>query len=227
MSPSTLDEDPPRAGRAAPLPPEERRAAILEAVLPVLRERGVEATTRELAAAAGVAEGTLFRVFPDKKAIVRAAVALVIDPAPLVAELEGIGPDVDVRTAVRLAVGALQTRAQDVTTLLVLAHHTLVDDADRPGTPGARRPPGPDGRTPQDVVADALADLLDRHREQLRRPPAMCARILQAVVFASARPGVAGTAMPLTADELTELVLDGLLVAATTPTATRTQEATC
>src|SRR3954451_15091468 len=135
MSPSIVDAEPPRATRAAPLPPDERRAAIVTAVLPVLRERGADATTRELAAAAGVAEGTLFRVFPDKKAIVRAAVEQVIDPRPLVAELEGIGPDVDVRSAVRLAVGALQARAQDVVAVLVLAHHTLVDDADRPGTP--------------------------------------------------------------------------------------------
>ncbi|MBN9326134.1 MAG: TetR family transcriptional regulator, partial [Cellulomonas sp.] len=45
------------------MPPDERRRAILRAVLPVVRERGADVTTRELAEAAGVAEGTLFRVF--------------------------------------------------------------------------------------------------------------------------------------------------------------------
>ncbi|ACZ30461.1 regulatory protein TetR [Xylanimonas cellulosilytica DSM 15894] len=56
--------------RAAPLAPDERRAAILDAVLPLVAERGHDVTTRELAAAAGVAEGTLFRVFPDKNALI-------------------------------------------------------------------------------------------------------------------------------------------------------------
>jgi AcrR family transcriptional regulator len=59
----------PAARRAAPMAPDERRASIIEAVLPLVYERGVDITTRELAAAAGVAEGTLFRVFDDKSAL--------------------------------------------------------------------------------------------------------------------------------------------------------------
>jgi AcrR family transcriptional regulator len=39
-------------------------------VLPLVRERGHDVTTRELAAAAGVAEGTLFRVFADKHELI-------------------------------------------------------------------------------------------------------------------------------------------------------------
>jgi AcrR family transcriptional regulator len=38
--------------------------------MPLVAERGHDVTTRELAAAAGVAEGTLFRVFPDKNALI-------------------------------------------------------------------------------------------------------------------------------------------------------------
>jgi AcrR family transcriptional regulator len=59
--------------RAAPLTPDDRRAAVLDAVLPLVAERGAGVTTRELAAAAGVAEGTLFRAFPDKATLVAAA----------------------------------------------------------------------------------------------------------------------------------------------------------
>ena len=52
--------------RARPLPPDDRREAILEAIIPLLQERGRNVTSRELAEAAEVAEGTLFRAFGDK-----------------------------------------------------------------------------------------------------------------------------------------------------------------
>ncbi|WP_284294607.1 TetR/AcrR family transcriptional regulator [Luteimicrobium album] len=79
-----------RSGRAAPLPPDERRAAILRAVRPVLLERGVAATTRELAEAAGVAEGTLFRVFSDKLTLIGQAAFVAADPADAVPDLDAI-----------------------------------------------------------------------------------------------------------------------------------------
>ena len=79
-----------RTGRAAPLPPDERRAAILRAVRPVLLERGIAATTRELAEAAGVAEGTLFRVFTDKLSLVGQAAFVAADPADAVPDLDAI-----------------------------------------------------------------------------------------------------------------------------------------
>lgn len=64
--------DPTAAGRAAPMTPDERRAAIAAAVLPLVAERGVDVTSRELAEAAGVAEGTLFRAFGDKATLLGA-----------------------------------------------------------------------------------------------------------------------------------------------------------
>lgn len=79
-----------RSGRAAPLPLDERRAAILRAVCPVLLERGVAVTTRELAEAAGVAEGTLFRAFPDKLSLVAQAVFVAADPADAVPDIDAI-----------------------------------------------------------------------------------------------------------------------------------------
>jgi AcrR family transcriptional regulator len=83
--------------RAAPLSPDERRVAILEAVVPLVRERGLDVTTRELAAAAGVAEGTLFRVFPDKSSLVIAAayegLTHAAGAADSVAEIDSIEAD--------------------------------------------------------------------------------------------------------------------------------------
>ena len=60
--------------RAAALPPDERRAQILDAIAPVIKEHGRQASTRQLAEAAGVAEGTLFRVFASKDELIGALV---------------------------------------------------------------------------------------------------------------------------------------------------------
>ena len=75
--------------RAAPLSPDARRASIIAATLPLLRMYGREVTTSQIALAAGVAEGTLFRVFPDKETLITAAVASVFDPTADEAGLAG------------------------------------------------------------------------------------------------------------------------------------------
>src|ERR1700730_11890610 len=55
---------------ATKLSSEERRAAIIKAVRRVFAEKGFDGTTtRELADAAGVSEGLLFKHFPNKEAL--------------------------------------------------------------------------------------------------------------------------------------------------------------
>ncbi len=57
-------------GKRCPLPETDTRSKILHAARQLFARRGFEGTTtKDLAAAAGVAEGTLFRYFANKKAI--------------------------------------------------------------------------------------------------------------------------------------------------------------
>src|SRR2546423_13083334 len=76
--------------RAPALPPAGRRAAIVAATLPLLLQRGANVSTREIADAAGIAEGTIFGVFPDKEAVVQAVLRAALDPEPTERELAAI-----------------------------------------------------------------------------------------------------------------------------------------
>src|SRR5450756_2416507 len=130
-----------RNRRAAPMAPDDRRAAILAAAVPLLRERGPSVTTRELAEAAGVAEGTLFRVFPDKAALVQAALDRALGPAEVVAELRsGADADVDAVATVTRAVRVLHARSREVAALFAVAYQ-LLEESQYPHRTLHHKPP--------------------------------------------------------------------------------------
>jgi AcrR family transcriptional regulator len=76
-----LDAAPLPRQRAQPMTPEDRRAMIAEQAIPLFIEQGGALTTRQLAEHLGIAEGTIFRAFGDKDALVRAAVRAFFDRA--------------------------------------------------------------------------------------------------------------------------------------------------
>ncbi|WP_421733456.1 TetR/AcrR family transcriptional regulator [Cellulomonas sp.] len=215
---------PPRSGRATPLPPDERRAAILLAVRPVLLERGAAVTSRELAEAAGVAEGTLFRVFTDKVTLIREAVLAAIDPADSVPE---------VRTIDR----ALPLR-EKLTALMVQAHAHVGDSMRWMGLlheVGRLEPTGPTGEHREAAIRQwgrrqqagtaavtaAVAELLEPDADLLRLPVADVIELFNTVLIGftmrtvdAARRGL--DTGPPDHEQLIDLILHGVL--APTPT---------
>src|ERR1700743_3772409 len=61
------------------------RARIVAAATEVFAERGLEASTAEIASRAGVGEATLFRRFPTKDDLVTAIVAVMLEEAAAIA----------------------------------------------------------------------------------------------------------------------------------------------
>ncbi len=96
--------------RATPLPPDERRAALIAATEPLLEQYGRDVSTKRIAEAAGVAEGTIFRVFPTKKALIDAVCDQVIDLDPVCAEIDGLDRAAALETRLVSAVAIMQRR---------------------------------------------------------------------------------------------------------------------
>ena len=192
------------------MPPDERRAAIIAAALPVLRELGANATTRQIAAAAGVAEGTLFRVFADKDAIIDAAVAQVLDTGPWVENVLRIDHRLPLRPRLREAVHVLQDRIADVIGIMMIIGRTS------PQRLSAVRgqPPPADGGDP---ILAAVKDLLAPDADAFRIDLDEVGRMLRLLIFAGTHPWITDN-RPLTADEIVDLILDGIRRTAAPPT---------
>jgi AcrR family transcriptional regulator len=67
--------------RATALPPDERRSMIVAATLPLLLEHGDRVTSKQIAEAAGIAEGTVFRAFADKDELIVAVIEAARPPS--------------------------------------------------------------------------------------------------------------------------------------------------
>ncbi|HEY4333874.1 MAG TPA: helix-turn-helix domain-containing protein [Ilumatobacteraceae bacterium] len=198
--PTPVAEAPPlRKGRAVPLPPTERRAAIIAATLPLLLANGTSVTTRQIAEAAGIAEGTIFRVFPDIESLLQATVDAAYDPASVAAELRSIAAEPFERRMI-LAVRILQRRLINVWQLSALQDLPKSAALSSSGRARATRP---------DVVA--LAELFEPDRHRLRRNPTAAAQLLRGLTLAGTHPALAGE-HPMKAEEIVSLLLDGMRV---------------
>ncbi len=109
--------------RAAPLPKDERRRALMDATLPLLREHGLATSTRQIAEAAQVAEGTIFRVFASKADLVHATIADAVSPDHLIARLDAAASGHDLPQLVATTIAEVHAHARDARLLFTLVGH--------------------------------------------------------------------------------------------------------
>jgi AcrR family transcriptional regulator len=149
-------------------------------------------STRQIAEVAGVAEGTIFGVFPDKDAVVQAVLQAALDPEPTERELAAIDRSLPFEDQHRRC-GAHHA-APHAQHLAALIQHRrnrrTANSSDR-----LRRFGGP----------------FRAEQKQLRTDPVTSARRLRALTFAVSNPAFfAGK--PPTPREIVTLLLDGIRV---------------
>jgi AcrR family transcriptional regulator len=193
--------------------PAQRRAAIIEAARPLVMRHGSAVTTRQIAEACGIAEGTIFRVFPDKESVVHAVVAEVFDPAPTLRALAAVDRGLPLRARLVAATAVLQERLSDVFGLLDVL--------------GWFRPPEPEeveqrSQLPaavNDALRAAIADIVGPDEHLLRVPAPELAHVLRLLTFAGTHPKISDGRL-LAPEQIVAVVLDGLAT-------TTTEDAPC
>jgi len=193
--------------------PDDRRKAIVSVLVPLIVERGGEVSTREIARAAGIAEGTIFRVFHDKRSLLLAAAEEAINPADgqqvFDAAMEGVE---GLREKIVVAATWVQERMQLTTTVMGAVRHHLMGALHETQANGKKPRMGPPEfvlRAQEDLVR-RLTGVFEPHRDQLRTDPEVAAIALRSLLFGATRPEL-GMSAALGPEQIADLLLNGVL----------------
>lgn len=175
--------------------PDQRRAMIVAAALPLVVEHGATVTTAQVARAAGIGEGTVFRAFADKDALLAACMTEALRRDDTLAHVRAI--DLDQPLADRL-VEAVETLRGYLTRMGAVVGALGGARRDPTARPAADR-----RRESMTETVDALAGLFEPEQDQLRRDPEYLARVFHHFVMAGGEPA-----------DLVELFLHGAMTGA-------------
>ena len=165
---------------------------IIDAVIPLLIEHGRAVTSKQIAEAACIAEGTVFRAFGDKETLVQAAIEKYLDPEPFREALRAIDPALPLEHKVRAIIYLLRERFLNVMRLMA--------------TMGGERPSAPPERK---QFVQIIAHILEPDLERLNWPAEQVGHLLRLISFASAFPAL-NDGVEFSLDELTRMVLVGI-----------------
>jgi AcrR family transcriptional regulator len=203
----------PTRRRAPGMSTEQRREMIVAAALPLVAEFGAAVTTSQVARAAGIGEATIFRAFTDKDELLDACMAEAVHPDHAVREIASI--DLDTPLAARLAetaeaLGAYLARMGTLADALhATGHRRREAAANEP-----RRPRDGSREASVAVIREAVAELFEPEKQNLRVRPDQAAGLFLGLLFTRARESDPAL---LSTEELVAVFLHGAVTEPANP----------
>jgi AcrR family transcriptional regulator len=190
-----------RRERARPLSPEERRDKLIDVTLTLLREHGRAVTTRQIAEAAGVAEGTIFRVVESKEELVELAITRAFEPGALGDRIAEIDPERPLRDRLVTLTSILQQRFR--ATFELMKKVGMVRPADHVHD-------SPEAVAVRARMLELLAGVVGEDADRLTLPPDEFVHRLRLLTFAGSHPHITDGHL-LTPEQIVDTLLHGLL----------------
>ncbi|RYP85105.1 TetR/AcrR family transcriptional regulator [Nocardioides guangzhouensis] len=178
--------------------PEERRAAIVRAARPLFLEHGQATSTRLVAEAAGIAEGTVFRAFATKQELVDAVLDAEFDPEVFLEDVRSIDPGLDLRERLVAYTTLLQRRFVGIFALMAAL--------------GVPKPPPrfTDAAARRRLAQEGLASLLAQDADRFSLPVDRVVHLVRLLTFSGSHPHISDQ-RPLSPEEIADVILHGVL----------------
>ncbi|GGO00355.1 TetR family transcriptional regulator [Microbispora bryophytorum] len=200
---------------------------IVHVTLPLVAEYGAAVKTSQIAAAAGIGEATIFRVFKDKDELLEACIAEALRPDNVVEAIRAIPLDISLHERLHEAAAAMEAHMDRMGRVLGAMHASGFRSGPRNRGETAAQPQQgeaaaqphrgeapvqPRGRSSRvaSIAATraALAELFAPEQPALRLPADQLAGVLLDVLFAHSRRPDADSE-PICLASLIELFLHG------------------
>lgn len=174
---------------------EQRQDQIIAVTIDLLLEHGRDVTSKEIAEAAGIAEGTIFRAFGDKETLIDAAVERYLDPLALRTALRSIDPELTLEQKIERIVALMLERFEGVIRMMVAV---------------GRQGPPPRNDETRTEYAEIIGELLSPHRHDLTIAPERVGHYLRVVALSNSIPGF-NQEQAFDAGDLTDLIMHGIV----------------